>query len=188
MMAWPRPFRGEGRLVTPSSRTGRHLSTPYPADQHNGLSLRGKYRTCRSRKSGCRGASIRPRLYYRGNGSGLRLRAVHQLRFNSATALLPWKFPENAGEAARVRGFNSATALLPWKLRGRALARPGVYSFNSATALLPWKYAPRLTDQIDMPYASIRPRLYYRGNVRQEKTNVRVTFASIRPRLYYRGN
>ena len=133
--------------------------------------------------------------------------------FNSATALLPWKsgtpHPRRPG---KVRCFNSATALLPWKSPRSWACRPRRSCFNSATALLPWKLRRAPHGGENHPVASIRPRLYYRGNpVMVTKPGgatkrfnsatallpwksidligvVELERASIRPRLYYRGN
>ena len=136
-------------------------------------------------------ASIRPRLYYRGNakqasshddlarlqfGHGFITVEIWRARttrsrvggFNSATALLPWKYlvPDN-NSIANGR-FNSATALLPWKWQHARSAPAGAArGFNSATALLPWKFYPTGTFRTILTGpASIRPRLYYRGNPR----------------------
>ena len=63
-------------------------------------------------------------------------------RFNSATAVMPWKTARAGEGASPSRCFNSATAVMPWKTRiDRHFARI-VRGFNSATAVMPWKTRP----------------------------------------------
>ena len=183
-------------------------------------------------------ASIRPRLFSRGNcgrwgrgraacgrlqfghgSSAVETRRVshpnhgHAGCFNSATALQPWKLPRSALSATRrqelqfghgssavetvrtpapaptaAAGFNSATALQPWKPLGARPKQRGLRCFNSATALQPWKRVGDAAPGCPEPRASIRPRLFSRGN-RAEAVGVRAERrASIRPRLFSRGN
>ena len=62
-------------------------------------------------------------------------------RFNSATAMTPWKCTwPGRGSTSGFR-FNSATAMTPWKCRTpRARAACPPRRFNSATAMTPWKW------------------------------------------------
>ena len=134
-------------------------------------------------------------------------------RFNSATALQPWK-PANCrtwamrggalqfghGSSAvetSIRGsegpcsdcFNSATALQPWKPRRTLVLRQLIqYRFNSATALQPWKPSHGRSRVTGQGPASIRPRLFSRGNLPYVAESVERGNASIRPRLFSRGN
>ena len=88
-------------------------------------------------------ASIRPRLFSRGNPVPTKLSSSVVIRFNSATALQPWKLPANYREPPdQAHRFNSATALQPWKRQLRSARRDACAR------------------------ASIRPRLFSRGNGR----------------------
>ena len=135
-------------------------------------------------------ASIRPRLFSRGNHRRSNWTSGRMRCFNSATALQPWKLAILTLFARWRRCFNSATALQPWKQRQAAAPAPRPSGFNSATALQPWKHAVfplshlksghslqfghgssavETADGIAqgwlVPVASIRPRLFSRGNV-----------------------
>ena len=113
---------------------------------------------------------------------------LSRFRFNSATALQPWKhsWAESAapqstwlqfghGSSAVETGtprartnstfsrFNSATALQPWKPQLRPCSLGRSWRFNSATALQPWKPQPIYCHGAHAS-ASIRPRLFSRGN------------------------
>ncbi len=134
-------------------------------------------------------ASIRPRIWGRGN---LCTRVVWRFScfcFNSATDLGPWKLDVGNDAFFPLGRFNSATDLGPWKPSGaRISANPTIL-------------------------ASIRPRIWGRGNQRQRprvqrsesgfnsatdlgpwKPGMRSrhyrnsTTASIRPRIWGRGN
>jgi len=62
-----------------------------------------------------------------------------QRRFNSATAVMPWRPREPRRNPARAGSFNSATAVMPWRrLSTVGLLHP-VVGFNSATAVMPWR-------------------------------------------------
>ena len=79
-------------------------------------------------------------------------------RFNSATALRPWRQWRQLTAFRGVLRFNSATALRPWRRSTARASWPAPACFNSATALRPW----RLVLPVPAPgprAASIRPRL-----------------------------
>ena len=115
--------------------------------------------------AGRRRASIRPRLFSRGNPNSFALLPIQLKRFNSATALQPWK-PQSARTAS-----NSSQG---------ASIRPRLFSRGNGDGVSHERHG-RL--------ASIRPRLFSRGNAISEGPELgAVQAASIRPRLFSRGN
>ena len=182
-------------------------------------------------------ASIRPRLFSRGNHS-IPARLTHKGdRFNSATALQPWKRCEpqvprplarrasirprlfsrgnlnrglQAGGQGALQFGHGSSAVETLHCRNRAGAPFGLQfghgssavetrtlahtlrtlcaRFNSATALQPWKLGIPAPDLAQMIAASIRPRLFSRGNASKLTVHRIKKFASIRPRLFSRGN
>jgi len=64
-------------------------------------------------------------------------------RFNSATAVKPWKTAGRFYAQIRETSFNSATAVKPWKTWLNTLNAGDTRCFNSATAVKPWKTAGR---------------------------------------------
>ena len=109
-------------------------------------------------------ASIRPRRWSRGEPPHDELVATETPRFNSATALEPWRTSNKSCSGSLWKSFNSATALEPWRTWSGGATWAGVAmlqfghgvgavenlaayapiaslraSFNSATALEPWR-------------------------------------------------
>ena len=60
------------------------------------------------------------------------------MRFNGATALLPWNQPHLPPSSRAKTRFNGATALLPWNPPAAMEWMGSAQGFNGATALLPW--------------------------------------------------
>ncbi len=61
-------------------------------------------------------------------------------------------------------------------------------SFNSATTFQPWKLETLRAERVAKLAASIRPRLFSRGNFSSPDVPANPAMASIRPRLFSRGN
>ena len=100
-------------------------------------------------------------------------------RFNSATAVMPWKIRMSGCILNAVLRFNSATAVMPWKTS--ILSCSGlnlVNSFNSATAVMPWKTA--IGRRLSSPFTVDRLQFGHGGDA-VEKPSGRHC-GSIRPR------
>ncbi len=110
-------------------------------------------------------ASIGPRHRCRGNSRSWDQCAALTIRFNWATASLPWKRPRNSARRTSSRCFNWATASLPWKPRKASTRARAHAKLQLGHCIAAVETRERLGALRHVEGASIGPRHRCRGNL-----------------------